>query len=190
VDHIPDSWSHDGQNLSFTALKGNDASVWIYSLKDKKPTLFAQAPSKLVARPAFSPDDRWLAYQSNEVGRNQVWVQPFPATGARYPVVDGSLPSWSADGKELFYRGGSGLTAAIRITTRPNFAFSDPTPLPRGLLYTRANLSPRNFDITPDGKRFIGVIDANQTQTGSPAAPQIQLVINWFEDLKQRMSAR
>src|SRR5215813_4397262 len=123
------------------------------------------------------------------MGRIQVWVQRFPATGARYPMVDGSQPLWSPDGKELFYRAGGEQTAGVRITTRPNFAFSDSMPLPRGLTNRFANTLPRNFDITPDGKRFIGVIDANQTQVGS-AAPQIQVVINWFEDLNQRMSAK
>jgi Tol biopolymer transport system component len=131
VDHVPDSWSQDGQNLSFTAFKGTDASVWIYSLKDKKPTLFAQAPSRLVARAVFSPDGQWLAYQSNEVGKTQVWVQPFPATRERYPVVDGGQPFWSQDGKELFYRPSSDVISAIRITTRPSFAFSNPMPLNR-----------------------------------------------------------
>jgi eukaryotic-like serine/threonine-protein kinase len=191
VAHIPDSWSHDGQNLSFTAVKSaTEAAVWIYSLNDKKATVFAQAESKNIARSAFSPDSRWLTYQSNEMGRNQIWVQPFPATGAKYPIVDGGQPFWSFDGKELFYNAGPGLTAAVNITTRPNFAFSEAMPVPRGLTNRGPSNYPRNSDITPDSKHFIGVIDAVQTQSGSQSAPQIQVVLNWFSELRQRVPVK
>jgi len=190
VAHIPDSWSADGQSFSFTAVKGSEAAVWIFSLKDKKATVFAQAPSKFIARSAFSPDGRWLAYQSTETGNYRVWVQPFPSTGARYPIVEGGQPFWSPDGKELFYNAGPGVNAAVNITTRPNFAFSDSMPVPRGLTNRSPIGYPRNSDITPDGKHFIGVIPAEQTQSGSPAAPQIQVVLNWFEDLKRRVSVK
>jgi len=159
-------------------------------LKDKKATLFAQAASRFVARAAFSPDNRWLAYQSNETGNSRIWVQPFPSTGAKYPVVDGGQPFWSPDGKELFYNAGPGLISVVNIATRPNFAFSDSTPMPRGLVSRAPTPYPRNSDITPVGKHFIGVITADQIQSGSPAAPQIQVVLNWFADLKQRMMAK
>jgi eukaryotic-like serine/threonine-protein kinase len=191
VAHIPDSWSHNGQHLSFTAVKSAaEAAVWIYSLNDKKATVFAQAESKNVARSAFSPDSRWLTYQSNEMGRNQIWVQPFPATGAKYLIVDGGQPFWSLDGKELFYNAGAGLTAVVNITTRPNVAFSEAMSLPRGLTNRNPANYPRNSDITPDGKHFIGVIDAVQTQSGSQSAPQIQVVLNCFSELRQRVPVK
>jgi eukaryotic-like serine/threonine-protein kinase len=188
--HIPDSWSPNGEGFSFTAVKGTEGAVWFFSLKDKKATVFAQSPSKLVGRSAFAPDGRWLAYQSNETGGARIWVQPFPATGAKYPIVDGGQPFWSPDGKELFYNAAPQLTAVVNITTRPNFGFSGSIAVPRALNNRSPQNFPRNSDITPDGKYFVGVINADQNQSGSVAAPQIQVVLNWFEDIKQRMSAR
>jgi Tol biopolymer transport system component len=188
VMHIPDSWAPDGQSFSFSAIKGNESAVWIFSLKDKKATIFAQTPSALVRWSAFSPDGRWLAYQSNETKRNHIWVQPFPnTTGAKYPIIDGGHPFWSPDGKELFYNSGPAQTSVVGITTRPSFAFGAAAMIPAGLLNRNPSNSPRYSDITRDGK-FIGVIAADQTQSGTPAAPQIQVVLNWFEDLKQRMT--
>ncbi len=187
VGHIPDSWSPDGASFSFTLFKGSEASVWIFSLKDKKATVFAQAPSTFIGRSAFSPDGRWLAYQSNEGGKFRVWVQPFPSTGARNPIADGGTPFWSRDGKELFYSLGQPQLAVVNITARPSFAFGESVLLPRGLVQRGTNSS-RNSDIMPDGKHFIGVIDTDQRQAGTlSAGPQIQVVLNWFEDLKQRM---
>src|SRR6058998_577220 len=61
VAHVPDSWSPDGNNLSFTAVKGNEAAVWIFSIKEKKAAVFAQAASTFLSWSAFSPDGAWLA---------------------------------------------------------------------------------------------------------------------------------
>src|SRR6266850_209217 len=171
VAHIPDSWSPDGQNVSFTAIKGSEGALWIYSLKDKKATVFAQAPAALVGRSVFSPDGRWLAYQSNERKANsQVWVQPFPnTTGARYPLFEGGHPFWSADGKELFYNSGIFETSVVSITTRPSFAFGAAARIPTGLRTRSPRDAPRAIDITRDGK-IIGVIGgADQFQSGTRA---------------------
>jgi serine/threonine-protein kinase len=190
VAHIPDSSSPDGQYLSFTSTKGTEAAVWILSLKDKKTTAFEQAPSKIIRNSAFSPDGHWLAYNGNETGNTptKVWVQPFPnTTGARYPVFDfDGQPFWSPDGKELFYNS-AGQISAVSITTKPSFAFGAATRLPPGLPATNPVTTPRQFDITRDG-RFIFPVD--QTSNGAAAAPQIQVVLGWFEDLRQRMSGK
>src|SRR5215831_6356087 len=175
VTHIPDSWSPDSQKFSFTAAKGTEAAVWIYSLQDKKTALFAQMPSAALHWSAFSPDGRWLAYQSNETGRNQIWVQPFPATGAKFPIVGGGHPFWSPDGKELFYNSGADQTSVVNVTTRPTLTFGVPVVISR-LPNRNPSNSPRGSDITPDGKYFVGVVNADRAQPGTPAVPQIQVV--------------
>jgi serine/threonine-protein kinase len=200
IGHIPDSWSPDGKRLSFTAIKGREGAVWVLSIQDKTSSVFAEKASTLIGRSAFSPDGRWLAYQSSESGdRNRIFVQPFPATGAKYSVTGGGhpfwSPVWSADGGELVFNPAAGRIETVRITTRPSFSFGAPTPLPgglAGLLSRNPATDPRVWDFTPDGKRLIGVTDvstAGQT-SGTPAAPQLQVVLNWFEELKQRMAAR
>jgi len=192
IAHIPDSWSPDGQILSFTALKGPEAAVWIFSLKDKKSTAFAQMSPAFIGWSAFSPDGKWLAYSSNEtgVGSLRVWAQPFPATGAKYPIVQGTQPFWSRDGKEIFFNSGPGANSVVNVTTDSSLSFSPPMLLPRGITNSYPLAFPRNFDITPDGKHFLGVVPADQTSSGAPAAPQIQVVLNWFEDLKQRIAGK
>jgi hypothetical protein len=130
VTHIPDSWSLVEQKFSFTAIKGSEAAVWIYSLQDKKETVFAQMPGVLIRWSAFSADGYWLAYQSNETGRSQVWVQPFPATDARFPIVVGGQPYWSPDGTELFFNSGPGQISAVSINTRPTVKFGTPALVP------------------------------------------------------------
>ena len=188
VAQIPDSWSPNSQKFSFTAIKGSEAAVRIYSLQDKKETLFAQMPSVALRWSAFSPDGHWLAYTSNQTGRNQIWVQPFPATGAKFPIVSGGHPVWSPDGRELFYNSGANQTSVVSITTQPTVTFAVPSPVPNGIQNRNPSNAPRASDITPDGKYFVGVVNVDQTSSGS-FAPQIQVVLNWFEDLKQRMSA-
>jgi serine/threonine-protein kinase len=190
---FPDSWSRDGQRLSFTVMKGNTASVWIYSLQEKKATLFAEAPESLVSWSAFSPDGHWITYHSNETktGVFEIWVQPFPATGAKHEVSkDGAiLPVWSRDGKELLFLARGGPIASVNVATQPGFTFTAPAYFPRPFANTGVTNLPRNYDITPDGK-LIGVIPGDSSQAGAPIGPQIQVVLNWFEDVKQKMSSK
>ena len=77
----------------------------------------------------------------------------------------------------------------MSVTTRPTFTFGNPMPVPR-LFVEHGPLFERNNDITLDGKRFLGVVAAGQTSSGAPAAPQIQVVLNWFEELKAKAPAK
>ena len=78
---------------------------------------------------------------------------------------------------------------AVSVTTRPTFTFGNPVPVPRPFAAGRPEFE-RNYDITLDGKRFLGVVAAGQTASGAPAAPQIQVVLNWFEELKARVPTK
>jgi Tol biopolymer transport system component len=192
--HIPDSFSADGKSLAYSVIKGPDAGVWIFSVQDKKSTVFAEKVSTFIGRAAFSPDGQWLAYQSTEAGTRttQIFVQPFPPTGAKYPVVRGGHPFWSPDGKELIYNPAAGQIGAISITTKPTFAFGEPVSLPGGtggLQSKNPMTDPRLWDFAPDGKQLIGVADAN-TSPASTGGLQIQVVLNWLSDLKQRVPVK
>jgi serine/threonine-protein kinase len=191
VAHIPDSWSPDGQTLSFTAQKGSAAAVWILSLRTRKAAPFAEAGSAFLGRSVFSPDGHWLAYQSNETKRNEIFVQPFPATGAKYQVSrdgDNHHPMWSPDGKELYYSPGPGSKYSVAaITTRPAFTVGVPSDVPKAFT-EQGPAFPRNNDILPDGKRYIGVVSS--TSPNQLAGDDIAVVLGWFEELKQRLNGR
>jgi serine/threonine-protein kinase len=197
TSHVPESWSPKGDRFLFSVTKESKVSLWTFSLADGKSAPFDAVESSTVIGSVFSPDGRWVAYSSRETGRssnrNIVYVQPFPATGAKYQITknseDGHHPTWSPDGKSLFYHPGPGTQhAVVRIITEPSFTISDATPVP-----TRFNRPPpfvaRAHDIGPDGQ-FIGLIDADQSPTGTIAAPQIVVVQNWTEELKRLVPTR
>jgi serine/threonine-protein kinase len=186
--HIPDSWSPDGQVFSFTEEKDGRASVWTYSLRDKKATLFAEMPGSILSRSVFSPDGHWIAYQLSAQPNSRIYVRPFPPTAAVYVAPedrDTHHPLWSPDQKELFYVAGASQFGSISVNTKPSVSFGSPVRAPRAGFGTQTGASVRTFDILPDGKRFIGVVRAGQQQPGT-AGPLIEVVLNWFEDVKQR----
>jgi hypothetical protein len=191
--HVPESWSPDGKTLLFSVAKGSSYAVAALSLPDKKVTPVGGIQSPFPPSATFSPDGRWAAYSAGlPVG--SLFVQPFPTTGATYPISNGGgfHPTWSPDGKELFYFAGvgAGQFMAVSVTTRPTFTFGNSVQVPRPFV-ERGSAFERNNDITLDGKRFLGVVDAGQISTpGASAAPQIQVVLNWFEELKARVPTK
>ena len=188
VSHIPSSWSPDGKFLAYTVVKpgvSGSGQVWVLSLEDRKATLFAER----AANPDFSPDGRWLAYQTDEAGQIQVFVQPFPATGAKYPVVAGGQPFWSYDGTELFFNPRAGQIGVVRMNTRATFSFGEPLLFPlAGLVSRNPQGNARVWDIAPDRKRVIGVSESIDSATDGEATQQIEVVLNWFTDLRARVA--
>ena len=115
----------------------------------------------------------------------------FSSTGAKYLIANGGRhPLWAPDGKGLYFSQLPLQREALRlvsVTTQPTFAFGNPVPQPSGALRGGFDVLERQFDITPDGTRFIAVVDATQNQDEAPVAPQFHVVLNWFDELKQRV---
>ena len=191
TSHVPESWLPQGDRFLFSVTQRETVSLWTYSLREKKAEPFGGVQSANPTNAAFSPDGRWVAYATAMTPRNAVdsaiYVQPFPATGATYQVSkngdQGHDPLWSRDGKELFYVPLPNQFAVVTMTTLPTVGFSNPVPVERRF-GGAGPTTPRPFDITPDG-RIIAPLDTSQTQAGT----QIQVVLNWFEELKQRAPA-
>jgi Tol biopolymer transport system component len=131
--------------------------------------------------PAFSPDGRWLAFTSDASGRYEIYVQPYPGPGGRVQISaeGGTEPVWPRNGRELFYRAGD-KTMAVEIKTQPGFSAGKPKLLFQGRYQPPPTLN-ANYDVSPDGHRFLMLKPAGEEQ----GPTQINVVLNWFEELKR-----
>jgi eukaryotic-like serine/threonine-protein kinase len=135
---------------------------------------------------SFSPDGRWLAYTSNESGRDEVYVRPFPRTQtvARLVSIDGgSGPAWAPNGSALYYRGASGEMMAVPVMLTPTFTSGRPRTLFRFAGVYRMSGTATAYDIHPDGKRFIMV--SERKDAAATPRQQVNIVLNWFEELRR-----
>jgi hypothetical protein len=150
--------------------------VWLVPLDSaRRPVPLLRSPADEVA-PALSPDGRWLAYVSNESGRAEVYVRPFPGMSGRYQVsLDGGTePAWSPRGRELFYRSGPILISA-ELRAAPGFDVARRRPLFPVADYA-GDLTHRVYDVTPDGDHFVLV----KNPTG---ASHLTVTLNRFSNL-------
>ena len=142
-------------------------------------TMFEERNAELV------PDGRWLAYESNESGREEIYVRPFPdVNGGRWQVSTGGgrMPLWSRNGQELFYVSPDDALMGVRVEAGSSWRSSTPARVLQGPYYFGAPGQRRTFDIAPDGKRFLMIKEGG----GNEAAPQNLVVVqNWFEELKR-----
>jgi serine/threonine protein kinase/Tol biopolymer transport system component len=183
-NNFPMSWSPDGQLLAFVEVNPTtDYEMWVLRLSDHKAQPFLRTPSGETT-PRFSPDGRWLAYVSDESGRFEIYVQPYPGPGGKWQISTegGREPAWNGNGRELFYRSGDKMMA-VDITTQPGFSAGKPRVLFEGRYEPAPGTTP-NYDVSPDGQRFL-MIKAGESAQGAPT--QINVVLNWFEELKQKV---
>jgi Tol biopolymer transport system component len=183
--NTPMSWSPDGQLLAFVEINpvtGYD--IWLLRLSDRKAQPLIRTPFNESA-PRFSPDGRWLAYVSNESGRWEIYVQPFPGPGGKSQISagGGTEPVWNHNGRELFYRDGDKMMA-VDIATQPGFSAGKPRELFEGHYEPSPGSNP-NYDVSLDGRRFLMVKPTEQKESSA----QIVLVLNWFEELRRRVPA-
>jgi serine/threonine-protein kinase len=190
-EHVPNGWTPDGRTLLLTIRHEDKFSLWTWSEGKLERLAFAAAVRS--PNPALSHDGKWMAYQSENAWsmvKASIVVEPFPPTGARYPVgqeVGANNPFWSFNDQELYY----GLAAgpqlrAKEVRLRPSFTFSDLPSLSRAGYVGAGPLAPaRSLDILPDG-RFIVV---TRKASGESTVDTITVVLNWAEDLK-RLTAR
>jgi len=192
IHKTPTSWSPDGRFLLYFNPVP-PSHVWVLPLggaaAERKPIRVDNSEfNEAVAR--FSPDGRWIAYSSDESGKDQIYVRPFdaasmgssssggtPLTGKWMVSKDGgNAPLWRHDGKELFYMGAGGNLTAVDVSTSGVFQAGVPKTLfkvPAGVVF---------FDVSPDGKRFLM---AAPTSTSASPPPKFTVVLNWQAALKK-----
>jgi Tol biopolymer transport system component len=180
------SWSPDAQLLAFIEINPTTGyDIWVLRLSDRKAQPFLRTPFNESA-PQFSPDGHWLAYTSDESGHYEVYVQPYPGPGGKWQISTegGTEPVWNHNGRELFYRNGNKMMA-VDIATQPSFTAGKSRPLFEGP-YVPTPVTFPNYDVSPDGQRFLMLKPTEQAQ-----APPTQIIVvqNWFEELKQKVPA-
>jgi serine/threonine-protein kinase len=176
----PTSWSPDGQILLFTRAAA-EVDILGLRIRDRTTQPFVQTRF-LEAAPQFSPDGRWVAYRSDESGRSEIYVRPYPGPGGKWQVSTdgGAEPVWNPRGPELFYRNGNRMMS-VNIGSSPTFTAARPTVLFTAT-YVPASTPYPNYDVSRDGRRFLMV----QSDLRQPAAPtQLVVVLNWFEELRR-----
>jgi serine/threonine-protein kinase len=178
----PSSWSPDGKALAFTDVHpSSGADIWVLSLDGaREPRPFVQT-NAAEAGGAFSPDGRWIAYDSKESGRLEVYVQPFPGPGGRWQVSTegGRQAHWAKNGREIFYRSGDKMMV-VEVETNPSFRVSRPELLFEGNYAGGVEaFGSANYDVTADGRRFVMIRTEEET-----APTEVHVVLHWAEELK------
>jgi Tol biopolymer transport system component len=183
---FPGSWSPDGTTLAFVEWPQlNIGDVLLLDLRSRRITPFLNSRAD-ERYPEFSPDGRWMAYASDESGRWEVYVRPFPGPGGKWLISQegGMAPLWARDGKQLFYKSGPwGHEKVWVVDVRTDGGFSASKPR---LLFNAPGLGSgnpiRTWDLSLDGQRFLMV---KIEEAKSTPVTEMVLVMNWFEELKR-----
>jgi Tol biopolymer transport system component len=186
---FPYDWSEDGRFLLYAVVVGRKYSLWVLPLTgdDRKPMPYLQTESN-ASQARFSADSRWIAYTSNESGKQEIYVRPFPAASGGKWIVSkggGNQPHWRRDGKELYYLSADSKLMSVEVaTTSGTFQAGIPkalfaAPISGG----GTNVNVTRYDVTADGKKFL--INALPTETTLARSTPITVVLNWQAGLKK-----
>ena len=171
-----------GNDIMILPLEGDEASGW----KPGKPVVFLDSPSDEL-EPKFSPDGRWIAYQSNENGQPEIYVRPYPNSTGKWQISTGGglNPIWSRTRPELLYSTlNQQLMVATYVATGDSFRADRPQTWSPTRFMTRPRLT--SYDLHPDGKRFALV-----TPLGAPAKQdKAVFIFNFFDELRRLAPAK
>jgi Tol biopolymer transport system component len=160
AEHLIDTragegWTADGSQLRFLTLTGNgDYGISLFDMASRMVTQVVDLPGSAQHSSSLSPDGKWMAYASNETGRYEVWIEPFPRTGARYQVTrdGGSHPLWLPDGQSLYFDRDHQMFQ-LAVNAGEMSSSIEPIPLPiEGFAQAEYR---RQFDLMPDGRQFL-----------------------------------
>src|SRR5262249_14452544 len=185
-NQFPQAVSPDGNFLVFRQDSTSSDLMLLDLRKDHVEPLVQTPFQELNAD--FSPDGRLLAYQSNESGQNEVYVQLFPRTAgenSRVLIGPGTRPKWARNGQELFYLSPSGELMSLPIQRQGSaFTVDSARTLIEGPFYPISGMGGRAYDVSPDGARFLTMKSPQHSGSFAPSQ-NLQVVLNWFEELRR-----
>ena len=193
-NQAPTSMSPDGTRVLFDeapTIRRDIGMLTLDSARKSEVGLLLQTPFN-ESNAEVSPDGRWVAYQSNESGADQVYVRPFPKVDAGHSQVStsgGSKPVWAHSGRELFYLAKGALWAVTVQTTAANFSAGSPTKLFDAAPYYFGT-SGRTYDVAADGQRFLMIRNGESGGQNSSTSPSLVVVEHWTEELKARVGTK
>jgi serine/threonine-protein kinase len=182
---IANAWSPDGTTLVFSAYESG-FDLWTLRMDENdrpgSPEPFLETRFN-ESDATFSPDGRWLAYMSDESGRWEVYVSPFPEGDGKWQVstAGGRFPIWARNTRQLFYRHGDKMMIVSYSSSAD--AFIAEPPLELFAVPTVEDEAHETYDVTPDGKRFLVLIPEEDSE--GPATDHAILVLNWFDEIKR-----
>jgi len=180
---VPTDWSSDGAFVIYHATTPSTGfDLWALPLRgERKPVLVAQTPFNEL-HGSISPDSRWVAYESDQSGRYEVYVQAFPVAKERWTISSGggSQPRWSRDGRELLYLQSDGTLTSVTTQTAPSFVKGTQVPLFKTRLSTTVNPYRLGYVPTADGRRFLMSVPIDDEDRTA-----ITVVVNWPALLKR-----
>ncbi len=187
----PWAWSVDEKTLVTIILVGSYFNIGSLSMEGDhtyKPLLQEEFTE---LQPKISPDGRWMTYMSDEDGENEVYVRPFPNVDKgkwQISTDGGDSPLWSPDGRKLFYRKDNEVIA-VSVETEPTFEYGKREVLFSGNYIGLLQDDSHTWDIHPDGKRFLMIKPAKgEGEESSSRRPRkLNIVLNWFEELKKNV---
>jgi serine/threonine-protein kinase len=192
---FPWAWSSDGKVLvttEYSVVGGAGAYIGSLSMESdhKSRPLLLEKYSEI--HPKISPDGRWMAYMSNESGKFEIYVRPFPDVNKgkwQVSTSGGDIPLWSPNGRELFYRNGDSVLA-VAVEDGQTFKCGKPEVLFRGTYVSSSSQNMHIWDISPDGKRFLMIKEPQSAPSAGGGPHKINIVLNWTEELKQRVPVK
>jgi Tol biopolymer transport system component len=168
-----EDWSPDGRFVLYSSVSPQTSrDIWAVPLEgDRKSFVLAQ--TRFLENAArFSPDGRWITYESNETGRNEIYVQRFPGSGGKWQIstTGGTNAKWRGNGREIFFAGPDSRLMTVAVTLPAEGTNVQPgVPVP---LFTLPADS--SYDVTPDGQRFLVNVPISEA-----TVPPITVVLNW-----------
>jgi dipeptidyl aminopeptidase/acylaminoacyl peptidase len=175
---LPSDWSQDGRFIVFTEEhQTTGLDLWVLPMEGAREARPFLQTRFMEHSASFSPNGDWLAYTSDETGREEVYIQAFPGPGAKTQLSThgGSSPLWSRDGREIFFAAGDRMMA-VRVTTEREFRAEQPIELFQGNLgWQRA----QNLTASADSQRFI-----IPKPTCATSGLDLRVILNWTQEIR------